>query len=550
MYFEWKGLTINNSFNYACQNWGHRAALVYGESQFSYEQLQREVHQMTCALQNFGVGKGTRLAYLLSASPEWITLFYAGLNLGAIMVPLNLSWIGREIEQGLKLTDADVLVFLDEMRGKDYASILEDQFPELIKVCKDDIQIERLPNLKKIISLSASNKKYPYAHDFYDVKETGAEFNAKEIQLLGDSIAPDDVCAFMLTSGSTGFPKPVIHTNNSILFNIANMADCHEVQLDDRFLHIAPTYHVAGIELFLMMHLRGGLLYLADYFEPELAMRIIEKERINMMWGFDVHYLMMRRHPHYTQYDLSSLEKIMIGNSPGSYDEIKTIGVPHHGNIYGSTENGGAHAHFPYRHRSDQQSAKYSNGMPLSFVETRIVEPETGELLGVNQPGEICSKGPGHFKGYYNMPEETAESIDQDGFYHSGDYGWIDEKGFLYYRGRIKDTVKTGGENVSTREVEILLETETPWVNTAFVFAVPDCQWGEAVTAMVELKPSHEVSEKELKEHCRNVMAGYKIPKRFIFVEPSEWIITQTGKFDKNALRAKAMQVLGIDEPV
>jgi fatty-acyl-CoA synthase len=548
MYFEWKDLTLNQSFAYSCEEFGTRTALVHGDRRWTYRQLQREVFETAAALRSIGVQKGTRVAYLMTGGPEWAFLFYAGLHLGAIMVPLNLTWVGREIEQGLKLTDAEVLVLMDEVRGKSFAAILGAQLPELAAAKPDGVRVERLPHLKRIVTLSAAGKTFPYALDFHALRAAGRNYSVQELREIAARVGPDDVSSYMLTSGSTGFPKPVVHTHNSILFNNANMADCHEIGLEDRFLHIAPTYHVAGIEIFLMPMLRGATVHIADYFEPEWAMRLIEKERITIMWGFDVHYLMMRRHPRYAAYDLSSLRKAMMGNSPGSFDEIKTMGIPHHGNIYGSTENGGAHAHFPWRHRADLQRVKYSNGMPLSFVETKIVDPDTGAVLGPNQRGEICSRGPGLFKGYYNMPEETAAAIDQDGFYHSGDYGWLDEKGFIYYRGRLKDTVKTGGENVSAREVEIVLEAEIPAVNTAMVFGVPDKQWGEAVTAMVEIKAGEKVSEEELKARCKDLMAGYKIPKRILFVQSSEWAITPTGKFNKKAMRDRALQLLGLDK--
>ena len=550
MYFEWKDLTINDSLSYACKNWGTREALVYGEQRMTYNRLQREVLELTNALKNLGITKGTRVAYLLTSGPEWVYLFYAALNLGAIVVPLNLTWVGREIEQGLVLTDSEFLVVTDEMRGKDFVSILNKQFPELQEANKEELRIDRLPHLKKIVTLSTRGIKYQFSYDFHELKAQGSNYDAQATLALGKEVSPDDVCAYMLTSGSTGFPKPVIHTQNSILFAVANLADCHDIRLDDRVLHIAPTYHVAGIDMFLLPHLRGAALHLIDYFEPEWAMRMIETERITVMWGFDVHYLMMRRHPRYGVYDISSLDRVLIGNSPGTYEEIKTMGFSHHGNIYGSSENSGAHAHFPYRDRFDEYRKKYSNGRPLSYNETKIADPETGVSLGVNEMGEICTKGPGLFKGYYNMPKETAATMDEDGFYHSGDYGWLDEKGFIYYRGRIKDTVKTGGENVSAREVEITLEVETPWINTAIVLGVPDSQWGEAVIAMLELKPDTIVTEAELKKFCKDVMAGYKIPKRFIFVKPSEWIVTPTGKFDKKALRLKAMETLGIEETI
>ena len=548
MYFEWKDLTLNKSFAYACKNWGARTAIVYGDQHYSYARLQREVFALSQGLRQLGVQKGTRIAYLLTNGADWACFLYAVFNLGAIAVPLNLTWVGREIEQGLHLTDAEILVTVDELRGKCLADIIQDQFPELRDSDGERVRIERLPHLRRLVTLSASGKRYKFAADFHQIKALGQNFNASEMLALGEQVEPDDLCSFMLTSGSTAFPKPAIHTHNSILFNVANIADCHEIQADDRILHFAPTYHVAGVEIFLLPHLRGAAIYLLDFFEPEWAMRTIERERISVMWGFDVHYLMMKRHPRYALYDISSLERALIGNSPGTYDEIKSMGIPHHGNIYGSTENGGAHAQFPYRHRNDEKRKKNSNGMPLSYMETKIVDPQTGERVGVNEIGEICSRGPGLFKGYYNMPEETAAAMDQEGFYHSGDYGWLDEKGYIYYRGRIKDTVKTGGENVPAREVEVILEGEAPWVNTAVVFGVPDAQWGEAVTAMVELKDGASVSELELRNYCKNLMAGYKIPKRFIFVKPTDWIITPTGKFDKKALREKALAMLAINE--
>ncbi|MCC6441417.1 MAG: acyl--CoA ligase, partial [Rhodanobacteraceae bacterium] len=501
MYFEWKDLTLNKSFAYACRTWGERTAIVHGDRQYSYARLQREVFELAQGLRELGVTKGTRVSYLLTNGAEWACFLYAVFSLGAIAVPLNLTWVGREIEQGLKLTDAEILVMADELRGKNLVDIVRGQFPELQDSDGGQVRIERLPHLRRIVTCSATGKKYAFSADFNAVKALGQNFDAAQLRELADQIEPDDACSYMLTSGSTAFPKPAIHSHNSILFNVANMADCHDLRTTDRILHFAPTYHVAGVEIFLLAHLRGATIYLMDYFEPEWAMRTIEAERITLMWGFDVHYLMMRRHRRYALYDISSLDRALIGNSPGTYEEIKSMGIPHHGNIYGSTENGGAHAQFPYRHRDDEKRKKSSNGLALSYVDTKIVDPETGERLPVNEMGEICSRGPGLFKGYYNMPAETAAVMDQEGYYHSGDYGWVDEKGFVYYRGRIKDTVKTGGENVPAREVEVLLEGDTPWVNTAIVVGVPDAQWGEAVTAMVELKVGASVDVQELKSY-------------------------------------------------
>lgn len=551
-YFEWKGLTINDTLDYTCKNWGLRNALNYGDNlRLTYHELQREVFEMAEGLRKFGVVKGTRVGYALVCGPEWVYLFYATLKLGAILVPMNLTWVSRELIQGMDLTDVEVLVTTDKMRGKDFDVMLNEQLPELKNAKRDALKVKKLPFLRKIITLSKEGKTYNYSYDYHEIKVSGKDYNPLEIQSITKQVGPDDEAFYMLTSGSSGFPKPVIHTHNSCLFCIANLCDCNVLTMDDRVMHIAPTYHVAGVVMLLLPLVRGSALYISDYFDAEKAMQIIEKDKITVMWGFDTHYLMMRRHPRFKLYNLSTLERPMIGNSPGNYDEIKSMGFSHHSGTYGSSEIGGVHSYYPWRHRDDEYRKKFSNGMAMPYVETKIVDPLTGAKLGVNEKGEICNKGPGLFKGYYKQPKLTAEVMDEEGFFHSGDYGWIDEKGFIYYRGRIKDTVKTGGENVSSREVEITLETETPWVATAQVVGIPDPQWGEAVVALVELKPeARDITENELRKYCKDIMAIYKVPKRFVLLKKEDWIITPTGKFDKAAMRKRAMEQFGLEEHV
>jgi fatty-acyl-CoA synthase len=282
-----------------------------------------------------------------------------------------------------------------------------------------------------------------------------------------------------------------------------------------------------------------------DRFDPESALEIIERERISTIWGFDVHYLMLRRHPRFGAYNVSSLKRTMIGSDPRSFDEIKSIGLDFQGNIYGCSEY--LSNFFPYRDRFDDSHMKFSHGRPMGSVQQKISNMTTGETLGVNQLGEICVKGPGLFKGYYKMPELTDQAIDLEGYFHTGDLGMVDKDGYTYYRGRLKETVKTGGENVSAREVEMFLESETPWVAVAQVIGVPDPKWGEAVTAMVELKAGESSSEEEIRSFCKGKIAGYKIPKRIFFVDRSDWPITLTGKFDKAAMKENVLAQLGID---
>jgi fatty-acyl-CoA synthase len=186
-----------------------------------------------------------------------------------------------------------------------------------------------------------------------------------------------------------------------------------------------------------------------------------------------------------------------------------------------------------------------SNGRATSG-ELRITDPTTGAVLGPNEPGEICVKGPSLFSGYYKRPDETAKCMDLDGFFHSGDRGYLDEKGYLYYQGRFKEMIKSGGENVSINEVEEFLTSQVPGIRRVAVCATPHPKWGEAVTAVVVPDPG--VTEESIREACRGELAPYKIPKRIIFVAEDDWSVTPTGKINRQVMRTTALSALGISE--
>ncbi|GAA4374522.1 class I adenylate-forming enzyme family protein [Agromyces bauzanensis] len=536
MYQEARGQTVNKMYDYSCEQWGSREAVVYGDERLTYSQLRRRVATLATGLSSIGVRKGDRVAFLLGVTPDWVTTFYAAMRIGAVAVPLNLGWTGREIVRGLELTEANVLVATDDFRKNNYLEMLTEQIPTLASQTKDALKIEELPSLRTVISLSESNAKYQFAHDFREVQAAGADYVPSEFEQLHAQVRPDDFSIMLLTSGTTSFPKPVLHNNETLLVGAAGYADGIEAVPDDKMLIVAPNYHVAGYLTMLMPHMRGGSIHLLEYYLPHAALEVIERERITMMFGFDVHFLMMARHPKFGMYDISSMTRTMIGSAPGSYDEIKAMGITHQGNIYGSSEYVASQGYFPFRDRKDEYHMRLSHGRPMLGTDIVVKDPTTGKTLAPDEPGELCFKGPALFKGYYNMPEETAAAFDEEGYFHSGDYGWIDAEGYIFYRGRYKETIKSGGENVSAQEVELFLELDTPWVLKAMVVGLPDPRWGEAVTALVELRPGMNVSGDEIRNFCRDKLAGYKIPKQVVFVENDDWVTTPTGKYDRGAM--------------
>jgi fatty-acyl-CoA synthase len=546
MYQEALGQTVNRMFDHSVLRWGDRQALAFQDERLTFLQLRRRVAAMTAGLQSIGVGRGDKVAFLLGVTTDWVVLSYAAWRLGAVVVPLNLTWVGPEIEQGLSLTDADVLVVTDEFRGIDHVATLIGQLDGLSDSAPGAVSCPRLPRLRTVVTSSRSGKTYPFAYDLGRLQSDGAAYDPAQFSLVSAEVGPDAEAIVLLTSGTTSFPKPVIHTHESLLVGVAGYADGIEAGEQDAMLIIAPNYHVAGYLTLLMPHLRGAAVHLLEFYDPGAALEVIERERISIIFGFDVHFLMLKRHPRFAMYDISSITRTMIGSSPGSFEEIKEMGIPHQGNIYGSSEYVASQSYFPYRDRHDEARMRHSHGRPMLGTEIRIVDPVTGAALGPDQPGEICFRGPALFKGYYNMPEETAAAIDADGFFHSGDYGWTDSAGYLYYRGRYKETIKSGGENVSAQEVELFLEMEIPWVQKAMVVPVPDPKWGEAVTAVVELRPGAEGSAEDIRDFCRGRLAGYKIPKQVVFVGSEDWVSTPTGKLDRGAMAQKARAEMGI----
>lgn len=541
MYYEWSGQNLAQVFDYTCAEVPGSEAVVIDELRLTYRELQSRVFQLAAGLRKQGVTSGSRVAAIVDSSEEFALSVLALQRLGAVLIPLNLSWTAREFVQAFQLTDPDTLFTVGAFRGNEILAGLEGALPELATAEPGKLELEAAPTLRSVVTVRTEQTP-SYARSFDEVMSAGEGYDHDEILALAKTVDPDAPVLCLPTSGSTGFPKPVVHSHNSFLVNCACYADATEFTASDRMLNFGTTYHASGQLLFFLPLIRGGSQVLMSWFEPEAVLATIERERITVTWGFDVHFLMMRRHPSFGTHDISSLAVALMGSDPSTYPEIAEMGIGHHANIYGCSEY--LSNLFPYRDRFDRERMQHSHGRPMEGVVQKIVDPVTGDVVPTGTIGEICVKGPGLFHGYYKMPEQTAAAHDDGGFFHTGDLGFVDEAGYTYYRGRLKDTVKSGGENVSAREVELFLQAETPYVRMAQVFGVPDPKWGEAVTALVELRDGVEVAEQELRDFCRGKLAGYKIPKRFIFVGANDWIVTPTGKFDKQALRRRTLDEL------
>jgi fatty-acyl-CoA synthase len=543
---DWKSSTIGSGLREAASTWGSREALTWKDSRYTYEELYRASCRLASGLNRLGVGQGNHVATLFPIRPEWVVAKYALHILGAVIVPLNINFREKELQYVLEKARVDTLITLDTLPQGNYLDILKAIDPAIAASPKGEVRSQAIPALRRIVCLSPNGSRYPYCHDFDEVAALGSGYDEAGIDRLLEKVKPGDPCNILFTSGSTAFPKGAVHIHTSLLgigehlfgrtFNLAS---------SDNLLCYMPFYHIAGCVYHPLGALvRGCSLHLNEFI-PDEILPLIERKRICHFGGFEAHFNAVMDHPGRKDYDLSSVRCILLATGPEWYDRCKILfpNVRIIATHYGFTEGTGVSC---LPDETDEHLRKHANGRPWPGIEIKVVNPVTGERIPPNQGGELCLRGWSRLREYFDSPEETRKAIDAEGFFHSGDYGWLDEKGYVYYRGRYKMMVKTGGENVSQREVEIFLEG-IPGVKSVQVIGVPDAKWGEAVTAVIEPEPGTGLTEEDVKAFCRGKISRYKIPKHVLFVRGADWPLLGAGKVNKIALKEMAVKRLGVE---
>lgn len=537
--------TIPQVIKEAANKWPDKLAIKFKGQPITYSDQYHKICSLAKGLQNLGIKKGDHVATLLGGCIEWFYISYAITMVGAVIVPINVTFRNEELHYVLRRSDAKALIMTDKFRNFNYIELMKKIIPEVDDSTPGFLESKNLPNLKTVISLSEDRKEYTGFFDFNDVINSGMNYSHAEINKLIEYVKPEDPSYILFTSGSTAFPKPVLRSHGSNIGIAYYMnSDTH---FDDVLLGYQPFYHVGGcIYATLGSALFGASIILMEYFEPEKALRFIESEKVTKIGGFETHFKTLSEHPNFKPSVFKSVRRVQLACGPEWYDRLKELGLSHCTLVhhYGFTEGTGV---IMPPEEKDETIRKNSNGKPFPGVEIKIINPETGMKQPANSPGEICLKGWTLFQGYYKMPKETAESFDEEGYFRTGDYGWLDEDGYVYYRGRYKQMIKTGGENVSEREVEMFLEGH-PHIKTVQVVGVPDSKWGEAVTAIIEPKSGRDLTIHDIKGFSEGKISGYKIPKQIVKFSSSEWPVTPTGKYDKQMIREMAIGRLGIDK--
>jgi fatty-acyl-CoA synthase len=541
---SWYKSTVQELFYEVCEDRPEKTAIVYNGENISYRTLQDRVNRLSRALLNLGVKKGDHVCMLPSPTPEFIYLYYATLQIGAVINPLNLMWGQIEFSGVLRRNDPKVIVTIDQYGGRDFIKTLRDCIPDLAPR-GNGVSSESIPTLTHLVSFSKVGKKHEGFLEFSQLLDSGVGYDKQEIYQRIQDAKPTDIQFICQTSGSTGLSKSALWDHRPPLGTVHFAAKGQDYNEHDKYLNITPFYHNSGIyAINLSLTYCGSTLFLMDAFIPTQAVELIDKYEITSTLGFDAHFVAMGKALQAGNCKFT-VRKINGAITAQTYDMIITEMMKvdeidaNVQKLYAQTENGplvtlGEYDCVVYRVN------KYSNGRPVPGVELTIKDLASGERLPDGRQGEICYKSPFSFQGYYRQEDETKAIYDAEGFIHSGDFGTL-ENGYLTFLGRLGGVVKTGGENVSTTYVStLLLELFPSEFEDVQTFGIADPYWGAKIVSIVRMKGGKVLRDIEaIKQDCKGKMANYEIPKA-IFVWEGPWPITAEGKVNIKALQQEA----------
>ena len=502
---------------------GELEVVVGGKERYTYKTLRAAVRAFAKGLSSLGIGKGSRVAILLGNQPEWIIADLAVCRLGAIMVSVNTWVTARELAYILNHSDADTLIFTDRFLKYDYAAMLKELEPHR----------ESIPKLKRFIHVTENG--YRDSIPFHAIYERGRGLADEDLDKAAEAIHPEDIAYLLYTSGSTSTPKGVQLQHYGLIENMWNLGNRMHVVPGDRLWLAVSLYWGLGCENSLFNILtHGACIVLQEHFDAGEALRLIEAERCTLIIAMANMIQAMVEHPDRAKRDLSSLRSGGMVGTPEQIQRAVQLGAKEVCHIYGLTETYG-NCNVSDGRLDPPDKVFASVGRPLDGVVQRIVNPETLEPCKLGEVGEVQIK---RFVtiGYYKDEEKNREAFTPDGYFRTGDLGFVDKDGYLYFRGRIKEMIKTGGINVAPAEVEDLL-MQQKGVRIAYVVGIPDAVRDELVGAVVIAdRRDKRGLEQELHAALKTSLAAYKLPKRYCFVAEDDLPLTTTGKVQKNRL--------------
>ncbi len=490
-----------------------KTALIFNEQQMTYQQLETETNKVANALIDLGVQKYDRVAILAHNTAHHVLTWLGCCKAGAVYLAINYLLRGPDIEYCINHSESRVF-------------IVEDALYELVEDVLDNMPTVRT----RIWSNQGAGGGRPN-DSFLEFDAWYRDYPDQETERI---LRIEDPCQMTYTSGTESRPKGVIISNQALIAQYMGAIIDGRYENTDININAMPIYHCAQRDVFLnpIFYLGGTNVLMG----PDIGgiLKKIQDLKANMLFVPPTVWIGILRHPDFDKYDLSSLKKIYYGASIMPVEVLKELmeRFPEAGiyNYYGQTELAPYHTILKSEDAWEKLGAAGMGGLNM---ETRIEDDKGGPITDTDTPGEICGRGPHAMLMYFKEPDKT-EDVMRGGWFHSGDLGVQDEDRYVTVVDRKKDMVKTGGENVPSREVEEAIYLDSR-VEEVAVVGVPHPKWVEAVTAVVVPRSGEQISEEELIGHCKKHLAGFKVPKKVVFQEALPK--TPTGKLLKREMR-------------
>ncbi len=521
-----------------------REFIVYPDRnlRFTYKQFDERVNMLAKGLLSIGIGKGDHVGMWALNVPDWLTFFFATAKIGAVLVTVNTSYKSHEIDYVLKQSDMKAIAITEGFRDVNYLDILYELVPELKKSNRGNLNSKEYPYLKNVIYVG--QEKHRGLYNTNELLLLGKHTDDRLLREAKETFNNEDVVCMQYTSGTTGFPKGVMLTHRNIINNGYYIGERMKYTEEDRLCLPVPLFHCFGITLGVMAILTHGATHIMlEEFDPLMVLAAVQKEKCTSLYGVPTMFIAEFSHPMFDMFDLKSLRTGIMAGSTCPIEAMKKVMNDMYMKdvtiVYGLTEGSPG---FTQTSVDDPVEIKVETvGRKLPECEVKLVDPESGEDIDTGKVGEICSRGYNVMKGYYKMPDKTAEAIDEDGWLHSGDLATVDENGNYNIVGRIKDMIIRGGENIYPREIEEFYYT-MPGIKDVQVVGIPDEKYGELVGAFIILEKDADLTEEDVRDYGIARIARYKVPKHVFFVE--EFPLTASGKIQKFKLREDAVDLL------
>jgi fatty-acyl-CoA synthase len=521
------------------------------DKRLTYIQLEIKVDRLARALLAIGFNKGDRIGIWSTNNIEWLLVQLATARIGVILVNINPAYRVNELAYALKRSKVQGLFVIPDFRKSNYVASLIELIPELKDRACNDLTSDEFEHLRRVVIYNPDkpeDTEQPASGftTWQDLLSHAKSVSMDKLNEVTASLDHDDPINIQYTSGTTGFPKPVLLTHHNILNNAYFAARAMRFSELDRLAVPVPFYHCFGMVLANLLCLSVGacIVIPGEHFDAGRVLHAVDTEGCTAVHGVPTMFIAELEHPDFETFDLSNLRTGIMAGAPCPPELMKRVMHDMHCPEiligYGQTEVS------PLTHLTEcndtLERRTETVGKNLSHQEVKIINTETGMTVPLETTGEICFRGYHLMRGYYGDEEATNKTIDEAGWLHSGDLGSMDSEGYVRITGRLKDLIIRGGENIYPREIEDLLYTH-PKISEAAVFGIPDEFYGEEIAAWVLLVEDETATEEEIKTFCKDNLAHFKVPKTIRFVD--EFPMTVTGKLQKFRMREIELEKSG-----